>query len=192
MYTWSNVLILWIIAIAFMSWYYHAERTCDIHSVEEIRDVIHANFPKFPANLHHIVTLSILAWLLLKGFKHQNILRVTAFRLAVFYIIRTFMISMTEFPCYEESFDNSSKSPLSKMITLGGTRDYMPSGHAGIVFVTLLTLLQSGLVSKQAALVVGMIQMWTPVLTRCHYSVDTITSLFISIVICQNVGKVET
>jgi hypothetical protein len=183
------IAFVWTIALLGMLFFYSMERNVEKHDTP-LRDVVHTYFPRVHRNWTHIVTLSFLALLgvmIASSNDAVHIGHLVVLRFGLFLIIRVLTIFLTTLPCPDPQ-NRTNKPPLQKLATLGGNTDNMPSGHAGAVFVTLFTAMQFGLVPAWLAVPMVGVQLLTPTITRSHYTIDPIMSLFVSAVVVQNVS----
>jgi hypothetical protein len=154
-------------------------------------DFLHRVSPILSVEYHHFITLASLAVIVTliaaSPITTSSFVKVWLFRLGVFYIIRTLMISLTTLPCPTPTNISDEASAFQKLLRLGGVRDNIPSGHAGGVFVSLFAAIQYEIIGKGVGIPIFILQILSPILTRQHYTIDPIISFFIALVLTQNV-----
>jgi hypothetical protein len=95
-------------------------------------------------------------------------------------LLRQFIIQMTILP------KNTVCDIKNTSMIRGGCYDKIFSGHFGITFLTTLVLLENGLINKFIALLVNLVNGIFILLSRNHYTIDIIVSIFVVIIIYQN------
>jgi hypothetical protein len=68
----------------------------------------------------------------------------------------------------------------------GGCYDKIFSGHFGITFLMTLLLYDNGYINQFVAILVNFLNAILILLTRSHYTIDIIVSIFVVIIIYQN------
>jgi hypothetical protein len=95
-------------------------------------------------------------------------------------LLRQFIIQMTILP------KNTVCDIKNTSMIRGGCYDKIFSGHFGITFLTTLVLLENGLINKFIALLINLVNGIFILLSRNHYTIDIIVSIFVVIIIYQN------
>jgi hypothetical protein len=95
-------------------------------------------------------------------------------------ILRQFIIQMTILP------KNTVCDIKNTSMIRGGCYDKIFSGHFGITFLTTLILLENGLINKFIAILINLVNGIFILLSRNHYTIDIIVSIFVVIIIYQN------
>lgn len=189
--SWLHVLLIWFIATFCMVSYYLFEHPLKKDEIP-LEDLLHRISPLISKEYHHIITISalviVIGFIALSPITTSSFIRILLFRLACFYLIRAFMVSITTLPCpYPTPEKEIQMSPVQKFLQLGGIRDNIPSGHAGVVFVTLFSAWQWNIITPLVGVPIFLVQLLSPTLTRQHYTIDPIISMFIAIVLTQNI-----
>jgi hypothetical protein len=68
----------------------------------------------------------------------------------------------------------------------GGCYDKIFSAHFGITFLTTLILFDNGLINNFIAILINLVNGMFILLSRNHYTIDIIVSIFVVIIIYQN------
>ena len=68
----------------------------------------------------------------------------------------------------------------------GGCYDKIFSGHFGITFLATLILFDNGYLNKLTTILINIVNALFILLSRCHYTIDIIVSIFVVIIIYQN------
>jgi hypothetical protein len=68
----------------------------------------------------------------------------------------------------------------------GGCYDKIFSAHFGITFLTTLILFDNGLINNLVAILINLVNGMFILLSRNHYTIDIVVSIFVVIIIYQN------
>jgi hypothetical protein len=68
----------------------------------------------------------------------------------------------------------------------GGCYDKIFSAHFGITFLTTLILFDNGLINNFIAILINLVNGMFILLSRNHYTIDIVVSIFVVIIIYQN------
>jgi len=146
---------------------------------KKVQDIFHDILP----HIEHfeyasdIITVSVIVYLALMRFDLLYHLGGLVFTLT---LLRQFIIQMTILP------KNTVCDIKNTSMIRGGCYDKIFSGHFGITFLTTLVLLENGLINKFIALLVNLVNGIFILLSRNHYTIDIIVSIFVVIIIYQN------
>ena len=146
---------------------------------KKVQDIFHDILP----HIEHfeyasdIITVSVIVYLALMRFDLLYHLGGLVFTLT---LLRQFIIQMTILP------KNTVCDIKNTSMIRGGCYDKIFSGHFGITFLTTLVLLENGLINKFIALLINLVNGIFILLSRNHYTIDIIVSIFVVIIIYQN------
>ena len=146
---------------------------------KKVQDIFHDILP----HIEHfeyasdIITVSVIIYLAIMNFDLLYHLGGLVFTLT---ILRQFIIQMTILP------KNTVCDIKDTSMIRGGCYDKIFSGHFGITFLTTLVLLENGLVTNFIAILINLVNGMFILLSRNHYTIDIIVSIFVVIIIYQN------
>lgn len=143
----------------------------------QVHDAGFENLPSIQFVYHHLVTFAIFLILIsiltitkkLTANEKKKLVANIVVRLAIFYLVRFMLLELTYFK------------------TGGGLRNILPSGHSGLTFIILFSLYIANVIPILPTILMVLVQLIIPVLTRAHHTIDPLISLFICIVLVQNV-----
>ena len=95
-------------------------------------------------------------------------------------LLRQLIIQMTILPKNEVC--NVKNSSMFR----GGCYDKIFSAHFGITFLSTLILYENGLINQLTTILINAVNALFILLSRCHYTIDIIVSIFVVIIIYQN------
>ena len=146
---------------------------------KKVQDIFHDILPHIEhfEYVSDIITVSVIFYLALIRFDLLYHLGGLIFTLT---LLRQFIIQMTILP------KNTVCDIKNTSMIRGGCYDKIFSGHFGITFLTTLVLLENGLINKFIALLVNLVNGIFILLSRNHYTIDIIVSIFVVIIIYQN------
>ena len=146
---------------------------------KKVRDIFHDILPHIEhfEYVSDIITVSVVVYLAIMRFDLLYHLGGLVFTLT---LLRQFIIQMTILP------KNTVCDIKNTSMIRGGCYDKIFSGHFGITFLTTLVLLENGLINKFIALLVNLVNGIFILLSRNHYTIDIIVSIFVVIIIYQN------
>ena len=146
---------------------------------KKVQDIFHDILPHIEhfEYVSDIITVSVIFYLALIRFDLLYHLGGLIFTLI---LLRQFIIQMTILP------KNTVCDIKNTSMIRGGCYDKIFSGHFGITFLTTLVLLENGLINKFIALLVNLVNGIFILLSRNHYTIDIIVSIFVVIIIYQN------
>jgi hypothetical protein len=146
---------------------------------KKVQDIFHSMLP-------HIVDFEyasdIIAGLVLLYIAINNfelIYTVAGFTFTI-ALIRQFIIQMTILP-KNEVCDIKHSS-----VFRGGCYDKIFSAHFGITFLMTLLLYENGYINKLFTILINFVNGLFILLSRNHYTIDIIVSIFVVIIIYQN------
>ena len=96
-------------------------------------------------------------------------------------LLRQLIIQITVLPK-----NDMCKIKTHTSIFRGGCYDKIFSGHFGIGFLMTLILYDNGLINKVSAVFINFLNALFILLTRSHYTIDIVVSIFAVIIIYQN------
>lgn len=146
---------------------------------KKVQDIFHDILP----HIEHfeyasdIITVSVIIYLAIMNLDLLYHLGGLVFTLT---ILRQFIIQMTILP------KNTVCDIKDTSMIRGGCYDKIFSGHFGITFLTTLILLENGLVTNFIAILINLVNGMFILLSRNHYTIDIIVSIFVVIIIYQN------
>lgn len=146
---------------------------------KKVQDIFHDILP----HIEHfeyasdIITVSVIGYLAIMNFELMYHLGGLIFTLV---LLRQFIIQMTILP------KNTVCDIKDTSMIRGGCYDKIFSGHFGITFLTTLILLENGLVTNFIAILINLVNGMFILLSRNHYTIDIIVSIFVVIIIYQN------
>ncbi len=146
---------------------------------KKVQDIFHDILP----HIEHfeyasdVIAISVIGYLAIMRFDLLYHLGGLVFTLT---LLRQFIIQMTILP------KNTVCDIKNTSMIRGGCYDKIFSGHFGITFLTTLVLLENGLINKFIALLINLVNGIFILLSRNHYTIDIIVSIFVVIIIYQN------
>jgi hypothetical protein len=146
---------------------------------KKVQDIFHDILPHIEhfEYVSDIITVSVIVYLAIIRFDLLYHLGGLIFTLT---LLRQFIIQMTILP------KNTVCDIKNTSMIRGGCYDKIFSGHFGITFLTTLVLLENGLINKFIALLINLVNGIFILLSRNHYTIDIIVSIFVVIIIYQN------
>ena len=146
---------------------------------KKVQDIFHSILPHIPdfEYASDILTLLVFAYLAIMNFEQFYQLGGLIFTLV---LLRQFIIQMTILP-KNEVCDIKDTSMFR-----GGCYDKIFSAHFGITFLSTLILFDNGLINKLVAILINFVNGLFILLSRNHYTIDIIVSIFVVIIIYQN------
>jgi hypothetical protein len=146
---------------------------------KKVQDIFHDILP----HIEHfeyasdIIAISVIGYLAIMRFDLLYHLGGLVFTLT---LLRQFIIQMTILP------KNTVCDIKNTSMIRGGCYDKIFSGHFGITFLTTLILLENGLINKFIVILINLVNGIFILLSRNHYTIDIIVSIFVVIIIYQN------
>jgi hypothetical protein len=146
---------------------------------KKVQDIFHNILPHF----HHfeyasdILVVSVFAYLAIMNFELVYQLGGFIFTLV---LLRQLIIQMTVLP-KNESCDVKDTSMFR-----GGCYDKIFSAHFGIAMLITLVLFDNGLINKFFMVFINLLNAFFILLSRNHYTIDIIVSIFVVVIIYQN------
>ena len=146
---------------------------------KKVQDIFHNMLPHIVEfeYVSDIISGLVFVYIAIVNFKLIYTVAGFAFTIA---LIRQFIIQMTILP-KNEVCDIKHSS-----VFRGGCYDKIFSGHFGITFLMTLLLYDNGHISKLFMIVINFINGLFILLSRNHYTIDIIVSIFVVIIIYQN------
>jgi len=124
-----------------------------------------------------LIAISVIGYLAIMRFDLLYHLGGLVFTLT---LLRQFIIQLTVLP------KNTICDIKNTSMIRGGCYDKIFSGHFGITFLTTLILFENGLINKFMTILINLINGIFILLSRNHYTIDIIVSIFVVIIIYQN------
>jgi hypothetical protein len=181
-----SILVLLYIAIFALNKFnlYHLETKSEKfyqkkENYKKVQDIFHNLLPHIPDFEYASDILSglVFAYLAIMNFELFYQLSGLIFTLV---LLRQFIIQITILP-KNEACDIKHSSMFR-----GGCYDKIFSGHFGITFLSTLILVDNGLIHKLVAILINFVNALFILLSRNHYTIDIIVSIFVVIIIYQN------
>lgn len=181
-----SILVLLYIAIFALNKFnlYHLETKSEKfyqkkENYKKVQDIFHNLLPHIPDFEYASDILSglVFAYLAIMNFELFYQLSGLIFTLV---LLRQFIIQITILP-KNEVCDIKHSSMFR-----GGCYDKIFSGHFGITFLSTLILFDNGLINKLVAILINFVNALFILLSRNHYTIDIIVSIFVVIIIYQN------
>jgi hypothetical protein len=97
-------------------------------------------------------------------------------------LLREIIIHITVLPKHEACYIEHKKFSMIR----GGCYDNIFSGHFGIGFLMTLLLYANGFINNLVMILINILNAIFIILSRSHYSIDIIVSIFVVIIIYQN------
>lgn len=146
---------------------------------KKIQDIFHNMLPHIVEFEYVSDIISVLVFVYIAIVNFKLIYTLVGFAFTILFI-RQFIIQITILP-KNEVCDIKHSS-----IFRGGCYDKIFSGHFGITFLMTLLLYDNGHISKLFMIVINFINGLFILLSRNHYTIDIIVSIFVVILIYQN------
>ena len=146
---------------------------------KKVQDIFHDILP----HIEHfeyasdVIAILVIGYLAIMRFDLLYHLAGLVFTLT---LLRQFIIQMTILP------KNTVCDIKNTSMIRGGCYDKIFSGHFGITFLTTLILLENGLINKFIVILINLVNGIFILLSRNHYTIDIIVSIFVVIIIYQN------
>ena len=146
---------------------------------KKVQDILHNVLPHFQhfEYASDILVVSVFAYLLIMNFDLIYQLGGLVFTLV---LLRQFIIQITVLP-KNETCDIKDTSMFR-----GGCYDKIFSAHFGIAMLTTLVLYDNGLMNKFVVIFINLLNALFILLSRNHYTIDIIVSIFVVVIIYQN------
>jgi hypothetical protein len=146
---------------------------------KKVQDIFHSMLPHIVEFEYasDIVAVLVLVYIVINNF--ELIYTVAGFTFTI-ALIRQFIIQMTILP-KNEVCDIKHSS-----VFRGGCYDKIFSAHFGITFLMTLVLYENGYISKLFTILINFVNGLFILLSRNHYTIDIIVSIFVVIIIYQN------
>jgi len=146
---------------------------------KKVQDILHNVLPHIPKFEYasDILTLLVFAYLAIMNFELFYQLGGLVFTLV---LLRQFIIQITVLPKNELCHIKHSS------IFRGGCYDKIFSAHFGITFLSTLILFDNGLINNLFMIMINFFNALFILLSRNHYTIDIIVSIFVVIIIYQN------
>jgi len=163
---------------------YHLEKNSERfyqtkENYKKIQDIFHSILPHFH-NFEYasdVLTLLVIGYLAIMNFDLLYHLGGLIFTLV---LLRQFIIPITILP------KNTSCDISDTSMFRGGCYDKIFSAHFGITFLTTLILFDNGLINNLVAILINLVNGMFILLSRNHYTIDIVVSIFVVIIIYQN------
>jgi len=146
---------------------------------KKVQDIFHSILPHY----HHfeyasdILTGLVIVYLAVMNFSLIYQLGGLVFTLV---LLRQLIIQLTVLPKNEKCDIKHSS------VFRGGCYDKIFSAHFGITFLATLILYDNRLINKLSVIAINLVNALFILLSRCHYTIDIIVSIFVVIIIYQN------
>lgn len=145
----------------------------------KVQDIFHNIFPHFQHFEYASDILIILVFSYLAIMNFGLVYQLGGFVFTLL-LLRQFIIQITVLP-KNETCDVKDTSMFR-----GGCYDKIFSAHFGIAMLTSLILFDNGLINKFVAIFINLLNALFILLSRNHYTIDIIVSIFVVIIIYQN------
>ena len=163
---------------------YHLEKKSErFYQTKEnykmVQDIFHSILPHFH-NFEYasdVLTLLVIGYLAIMNFHLLYHLGGLIFTLV---LLRQFIIPITILP--KNTICDISDTSMFR----GGCYDKIFSAHFGITFLTTLILFDNGFINNMVAILINLVNGMFILLSRNHYTIDIIVSIFVVIIIYQN------
>ena len=181
-----SILLLLYFAVILLNKYnlIHLETKSEIfyqkkENSKKVQDILHNVLPHFQhfEYASDILVVSVFAYLLIMNFDLIYQLGGLVFTLV---LLRQFIIQITVLP-KNETCDIKDTSMFR-----GGCYDKIFSAHFGIAMLTTLVLYDNGLMNKFVVIFINLLNALFILLSRNHYTIDIIVSIFVVVIIYQN------
>lgn len=163
---------------------YHLEKKSERfyqtkENYKKVQDIFHSILPHFEhfEYASDVLTLLVIGYLAIMNFHLLYHLGGLIFTLV---LLRQFIIPITILP------KNNLCSISDTSMFRGGCYDKIFSAHFGITFLTTLILFDNGLINNMVAILINLVNGMFILLSRNHYTIDIIVSIFVVIIIYQN------
>jgi hypothetical protein len=146
---------------------------------KKVQDIFHSILPHFH-NFEYasdVLTLLVIGYLAIMNFELIYHLGGLIFTLV---LLRQFIIPITILP--KNTICDISETSMFR----GGCYDKIFSAHFGITFLTTLILFDNGLINNLVAILINLVNGMFILLSRNHYTIDIVVSIFVVIIIYQN------
>jgi hypothetical protein len=146
---------------------------------KKVQDIFHSILPHFH-NFEYasdVLTLLVIGYLAIMNFELIYHLGGLIFTLV---LLRQFIIPITILP--KNTICDISDTSMFR----GGCYDKIFSAHFGITFLTTLILFDNGLINNLVAILINLVNGMFILLSRNHYTIDIVVSIFVVIIIYQN------
>jgi hypothetical protein len=185
----SKCLIFFLLASVFFLLHY-----CNLNNLEtrsenfyqktennkKVHDIFHDFLPHINTfeYMPDILLVSLFAYMTIVNY---NLIYQFAGLAFTLIIVRSLIINMTVLPK-----NNVCNIKKDSSLFRGGCYDKIFSGHFGITFLMTLLLYDNGYINQFVAILVNFLNAILILLTRSHYTIDIIVSIFVVIIIYQN------
>lgn len=163
---------------------YHLEKKSERfyqtkENYKKVQDIFHSILPHFEhfEYASDALTLLVIGYLAIMNFELMYHLGGLIFTLV---LLRQFIIPITILP--KNTFCDISDTSMFR----GGCYDKIFSAHFGITFLTTLILFDNGLINNFIAILINLVNGMFILLSRNHYTIDIVVSIFVVIIIYQN------
>lgn len=163
---------------------YHLEKKSERfyqtkENYKKVQDIFHSILPHFEhfEYASDVLTLLVIGYLAIMNFHLLYHLGGLIFTLV---LLRQFIIPITILP------KNNLCSISDTSMFRGGCYDKIFSAHFGITFLTTLILFDNGFINNMVAILINLVNGMFILLSRNHYTIDIIVSIFVVIIIYQN------
>jgi hypothetical protein len=146
---------------------------------KKVQDIFHNVLPQFQQFEYASDILVILVFFYLLIMNFELIYQLGGF-IFTLILLRQFIIQITVLP-KNETCDEKHTSMFR-----GGCYDKIFSGHFGIAMLMTLVLFDNGLINKFVMIFINFLNAMFILLSRNHYTIDIIVSIFVVIIIYQN------
>ncbi len=146
---------------------------------KKVQDIFHDILPhiEYFEYASDIIAISVIGYLAIMRF---DLLYHLGGLVLTLTLLRQFIIQMTILP------KNTVCDIKNTSMIRGGCYDKIFSGHFGITFLTTLILLENGFINKFIVILINLVNGIFILLSRNHYTIDIIVSIFVVIIIYQN------
>jgi len=146
---------------------------------KKVQDILHNVLPHLSQFEYASDILSTFVFAYLAIMKFELFYQLGG-RVFTLVLLRQFIIQITVLPKNELCHIKHSS------IFRGGCYDKIFSAHFGITFLTTLILFDNGLINNLFMIMINFFNALFILLSRSHYTIDIIVSIFVVIIIYQN------
>jgi hypothetical protein len=145
---------------------------------KKVQDVLHNILPHLSVFEYASDILSVLVVLYLAIMNFDLVYQLGGFGITIF-LLRQLIIPITILP------KNEACNIKDTSMFRGGCYDKIFSGHFGFTFMATLILFNNGLINHLFAILINLVNALFILLSRSHYTIDIIVSIFVVIIIYQ-------
>jgi hypothetical protein len=146
---------------------------------KKVQDIFHNVLPHFQHFEYASDILLVLVFVYL-AIMNFGLIYQLAGLIFTLVLLRQLIIQITVLP------KNETCNIKDTSMFRGGCYDKIFSAHFGIVMLTTLVLFDNGLINKFVMIFINLLNALFILLSRNHYTIDIIVSIFVVIIIYQN------